>query len=91
MDTLRENLSAAVPEARIELVQVLQDVLGDLEGNPNPIEVKVFGPDPAVLGKIAPEIAAKIEDLGDLEDLFNGVQGDVPEFRADADVAAADR
>ena len=31
--------------AEIELIQVLQDMLGDLEGNPEPIEIKIFGDD----------------------------------------------
>jgi multidrug efflux pump subunit AcrB len=91
MDDLRGRLAEAAPEARVELVQVLQDVLNDLAGNPNPIEVKVFGRDPAELDRIAPEIAAKLEGLDALEDLFNGVEGRVPELRADVDVAAADR
>ncbi len=28
-------------------------MLGDLEGNPEPIEVKIFGDDPDVLGELA--------------------------------------
>ena len=29
----------------IEFVLLLQDMLGDLEGNPEPVEVKIFGND----------------------------------------------
>ncbi|HEX6973741.1 MAG TPA: efflux RND transporter permease subunit, partial [Vicinamibacterales bacterium] len=42
---LRDKLPAAAPGMEIEFVQLLQDMLGDLEGNPTPIEVKVFGDD----------------------------------------------
>ena len=46
--TLRDKLAGAVPDTEIEFVQLLQDMLGDLEGNPDPIEVKIFGDDPDV-------------------------------------------
>ena len=45
----RDALAAAVPEARFEYVQVLQDVLADLAGNPEPIEIRVLGDDPGAL------------------------------------------
>ena len=41
------------PALEIEFVQLLQDMLGDLEGAPTPIEVKIFGDDPATLGDLA--------------------------------------
>ena len=46
---LRPKLHEAAPAPEIEFVQLLQDMLGDLEGAPTPIEVKIFGDDPAVL------------------------------------------
>ena len=42
---LRETLAETVPDTEIEFVQLLQDMLGDLEGAPTPIEVKIFGED----------------------------------------------
>ena len=46
IDELRDKLHEAAPLVEIEFVQLLQDMLGDLEGNPEPIEVKIFGDDP---------------------------------------------
>ena len=43
----------AAPLVDIEFVQLLQDMLGDLEGNPEPIEVKIFGDDPDRLAELA--------------------------------------
>ena len=43
---MRPKLQEAAPLAEIEFVQLLQDMLGDLEGAPTPIEVKIFGDDP---------------------------------------------
>jgi len=91
MDEVRERAVTEVPEARVELVQVLQDVLDDLSGNPSPIEVRFFGPDQAVLERLARAAGEKIEHLPELEDFFNGIEGNVPVFRADILPAAAQR
>src|SRR5207302_1957980 len=42
---IRGELHSRVPEARLEYVQVLQDVLADLSGTPSPIELKLLGED----------------------------------------------
>ena len=91
MDEVRERVLAEAPEARVELVQLLQDVLDDLSGNPSPIEVRFFGPDQATLERLAAAAAAKVEDLPELEDFFNGIEGNVPVLRADVMPAAAQR
>ena len=43
---LRPAIHEAAPLADVEFVQLLQDQLGDLEGAPTPIDVKIFGDDP---------------------------------------------
>src|SRR5258706_4976057 len=50
---MREQIEEAVPLVEIEFVQLLQDMLGDLEGNPEPIEVKNFGDDSDPLAELA--------------------------------------
>ena len=50
---VRERAHEAAPLVEIEFVQLLQDMLGDLEGNPEPIEVKIFGDDPDRLAELA--------------------------------------
>src|SRR6185436_321766 len=56
---VRERAHAAAPLVEIEFVQLLQDMLGDLEGNPEPIEIKIFGDDPDRLA----ELAEPVEDM----------------------------
>jgi CzcA family heavy metal efflux pump len=91
MDDIRARAARDVHEARVECVQVLQDVLDDLSGNPRPIEVKIFGADQAQLEELARAAGKQIEDLPELDDFFNGVEGSVPVLRAEVDGAAAQR
>jgi multidrug efflux pump subunit AcrB len=62
---IRDKLHEIVPLVDIEFVQLLQDMLGDLEGNPEPIEVKIFGNDPQRLAELADPV----------EEMLNKVQG----------------
>ena len=50
----------------IEFVQILQDMLGDLEGTPEPVEVKLFGDDLSTLEGLAD--ADRGEDEGRARD-----------------------
>ena len=79
------SCSEAVPDMEIEFVQLLQDMIGDLEGNPTPIEVKIFGDDPDVLAELA---ATQVEDV--LEDV-RGVVDVVGVQRGNPEVDVADR
>jgi CzcA family heavy metal efflux pump len=87
----REKVEHEVPEARVEFVQVLQDVLNDLSGTPRPIEVKVYGDDYGPLRAEATEIASRIRDVPGLVDLYAGFEGDAPELRIRVDPGRAAR
>jgi CzcA family heavy metal efflux pump len=78
---LRKRIAQKDPEVRVEFVQVLQDVLNDLSGTPRPLEVKVLGPDYAVLHKIGDELASRIRDVNGLVDLYSGREREAPELR----------
>jgi CzcA family heavy metal efflux pump len=62
---LRGKITGATPLVEIEFVQLLQDMLGDLEGNSEPIEVKIFGDDADRLAALA----------GPVEEMMNTVEG----------------
>ena len=80
IDDLRAKMAAAAPGLRIEFVQVLADMLGDLQGSPEPIEVKILGADQAVLRELAAQAAKKLEGTPGLVDMFNGDEGCAPEL-----------
>ncbi|HEX4822674.1 MAG TPA: efflux RND transporter permease subunit [Candidatus Polarisedimenticolaceae bacterium] len=90
VDELRGKVHDAVPGVDVEFVQLLQDVLGDLEGAAAPVEVKIFGDDPAVLATIADRAEERLEKVRGLVDLV-GPQTGNPEMNWTIDRAAATR
>lgn len=64
VDGLRERLDQEVPELKTEFVPLVQDQINDLGGVERPVEVKVFGPDQAVLRRLAKEVASMVEQAG---------------------------
>ncbi len=87
----REAIAHLAPGLRVEFVQVLTDMLGDLQGAPEPIEVKIFGPDQSVLRRAAAEAARRIRDTPGLVDFFDGDEGCAPETDLRVDSFAASR
>ncbi|MBZ5516183.1 MAG: efflux RND transporter permease subunit [Acidobacteriia bacterium] len=90
MDDLRQKILATIPGVRVEFIQVLQDMIGDMEGNPNPVEVKIFGSDMQVLEKLANEIGPKIQAIPGVVD-FVGIQKGNPEIVIHVDPVRAGR
>jgi multidrug efflux pump subunit AcrB len=92
IDHIRDKLHGAVPEARLEYVQVLQDVLADLAGNPEPIEIRVLGDDPRALEAWAEETGEKLAKRTDeLVDVFDGRNGMTPILRTTVDAQQLER
>jgi CzcA family heavy metal efflux pump len=87
----RARVEHEVPEARVEFVQVLQDVLNDLSGTPRPIEIKLFGSDYAGLAAKAREVADRLAGVRGLVDLYGGVEGEAPELKLRLDAGDAAR
>ncbi len=87
---LRPKLQEAAPLAEIEFVQLLQDMLGDLEGSPTPIEVKIFGDDPEVLETLAEPVEQLLEKIDGVVDVV-GMQRGNPEITWVIDPVAAGR
>jgi CzcA family heavy metal efflux pump len=90
MATLRASILRNVPGVRIEFTQVLQDMIGDMEGNPNPVEVKIFGSNMQDLEHLADEIGPKIQRISGIVD-FIGIQKGNPESIINVDAVAAGR
>ena len=60
IEDIRSRVVAREPAVRVEFVQVLQDMIGDLTGEPEPVTVKLFSQNPALLETWAPRVADAI-------------------------------
>ena len=88
MDDMRSQIAENIPGLDVEFTQILQDMLGDLEGSPEPVELKIFGNDMTTLERLAEEVAPKLQKIPGLVD-FVGIQKGNPEifFHVDPTVA----
>ena len=91
MDDVRVRIETAVPRLRIEFVQILSDVVNDLAGNPRPVEIKLFGPDLVALEAYGRSLAAQLDSVPGLEDLYDGVSEPSAEMAMRVDAAEANR
>ena len=85
IEDVRGQIAARLPGLRVEFIQVLQDMIGDLSGNPEPIEIKVFGPDAQVLRPVAEHIEALISAIPGVVDSFNGITEVGPSYDVDVE------
>ena len=85
MDEVRQRVDREVPGLQIEFAQLMEDLIGDLTAVPQPIEVKLFGPDAAVLREQAVRVANTIATLPGVVDVTSGVvlAGDAVRIRVD--------
>lgn len=73
MAEIRGKIQAEIPGLDVEFIQVLQDLIGDLAGNPNPIEVKVFGEDQKEVEGIASQLSDELGKVNGLVDVNSGI------------------
>ncbi len=78
----RELIKQKEPSVDIEFIQVLQDMIGDLTGAPEPIQVKLFSPNADLLAQWAPQVADTISKIQvgkskPVVDVLNGIDNAV--------------
>lgn len=90
MAEVRQKIAAQVPGIEIETAQLMEDLIGDLTAVPQPVEVKLFGDDPAVLAKAAATVADGIGTIRGIVEVRNGlrVAGDAIVIKVDRAAAA---
>lgn len=74
---LRAQINTRYPQLDVEFIQVLQDQIGDLTSSPEPIEIKLFGSDPALLRKWATKIGEKLKKLKGVADVKDGIENTI--------------
>src|SRR5450432_3086814 len=92
IEEARTKISQQQPALNIEFIQVLQDMIGDLTSAPEPVQIKLFSEDPALLEQWAPKVADAIRRVPGAVDILNGIEntisGPAVTFQIDPSVAA---
>ena len=92
MADVRAQIKASEPQLDIEFTQVLQDMIGDLSNAPEPIQIKLFNPNPDVLENVATRVADTIKKQKGVVDVLDGlentVSGPATSFQIDPATAA---
>jgi CzcA family heavy metal efflux pump len=92
MDDLRNRIGEVEPAVHTDFGQLIEDDLGDLTGGePQPIDIKIFGDDPELLAQQADEIATVVAGVPGVEDVFNGITIAGPALNLRVDPVAATR
>jgi len=92
MAEVRNEVNKTEPATRVEFAQVLQDMIGDLSNEPEPVVVNLYSQDPQALLSAAPRVADAIGKANGVVDVLNGVEntisGPAATFQVDAATAA---
>ncbi len=74
---VRRRITQSEPELDVDFFQVLEDMIGDLTGSPDPIDLKLFSEDADLLNRTAPEVADRIGKIDGVVDILNGIENSV--------------
>ena len=85
MDQIRIQAEQQVPGLNIEMAQLMEDVIGDLTAVPQPIQIKIFSDDTALLQSLAEKTAAAIARIKGVVEIRNGINpaGDALDIKVD--------
>jgi CzcA family heavy metal efflux pump len=74
---VRRQIKETEPQLDVEFTQVLQDNIDDLSNAPEPIQIKLFSPDAALLSQIAPRVGTEIGRVDGVVDVENGIDNTI--------------
>ncbi|MGC8808302.1 MAG: efflux RND transporter permease subunit, partial [Thiomonas sp.] len=90
MEDVRQRIETQVPGVKIELAQLMEDLIGDLTAVPQPVEIKIFDDNPQQLAQLAHRTAQAISKIPGIVDVRSGIKpaGDALDIRIDPTRAA---
>ncbi len=90
MEDIRTQVERTVPGLSVEMAQLMEDLIGDLTAVPQPVEVKLFSDNVALLSSLAPKVAAELAKIDGVVDVRNGINpaGDALQIHVDGVKAA---
>src|SRR5437868_3297115 len=73
MDDVRTQIEKHIPGLEVELLQLMEDLIGDLTSVPQPIEVKLYSDDEDLLQTLPPRVADNISKVRGVVEVKNGI------------------
>jgi CzcA family heavy metal efflux pump len=73
MDDIRKVVESTQPALKIDMGQVIGDMLGDMMSSVQPVEIKIYGKDKAKLNQLATEVAELTRSVPGTADVFEGI------------------
>jgi CzcA family heavy metal efflux pump len=77
MEEVRVKVRHAEPALDVELLQLLQDMIGDLSNAPEPVQIKLFSNDPQLLAEWGPRVGEAIAKISGVVDVLNGIDNTI--------------
>jgi CzcA family heavy metal efflux pump len=74
---VRGQIEESQPGTKVEFIQLLQDMIGDLTSQPEPVVIKLFAQDGKLLNETAPKVGEAISKVKGVVDVLNGVENTV--------------
>ncbi|MEO7766595.1 MAG: efflux RND transporter permease subunit, partial [Ferruginibacter sp.] len=73
IDDIRHKIESTQPALRVDFGQVIGDMLGDLMGSVDPIEIKIFGDDNNKLHELSKQVSEVVSSVKGTADVFDGI------------------
>ncbi|HEV7136569.1 MAG TPA: efflux RND transporter permease subunit, partial [Steroidobacteraceae bacterium] len=73
MSAVRAQIAHSIPSLKVETSQLMEDLIGDLTGVPQPVDIKLFSPDESTLLKVAPRVAQAIGKVRGVVEVKSGI------------------
>src|SRR5258708_6568521 len=80
---IRSEIETTEPATKVEFIQLLQDMIGDLTSAPEPVVIKLFSQDGKLLNETAPRVADAIDKIKiggnphPVVDVLNGIENTI--------------
>lgn len=90
MNGVRQRIERQEPGLKIEMAQLMEDLIGDLTAVPQPVEIKIFSDNGSLLRSLGPRVAQAISRVPGVVDVRDGVvlAGDALEIKINRAEAA---
>jgi len=74
---IRGEIEKTEPGTKVEFVQLLQDMIGDLTSAPEPVVIKLFSQDGKLLNETSPKVGEAISKIHGVVDVLDGVENTI--------------